>query len=173
MTQVTFLSIAVAHLISIGGCATVPEQGGSNVALVAPRPGFGVVYVARPKGWHVSMLPVAVNLDGRHVANIGYNEYTRIEVPPGKHSVSPSKGFWTNATYGIPHPVEFQVEAGKAYYLTPRRWAENVRPDIRVIGTTVVPTQTADLHGTFNVEVRSASAQPPETFRQLSYTPPQ
>ena len=66
------------------------------------------------------MVPLAMELDGRRARNIGMGEYTRVEVPAGRHSISPYNGYWTRVTFGIPHPVEVQVRR-KAYYLVPKK----------------------------------------------------
>jgi hypothetical protein len=164
--------MALVCLAGLGGCGAATQDIPGNFSVIAPKAGTGVIYVGRSYGWNETLLPVTIELDGREIAELGVKEYTRIEVSPGQHTVSPPAGYWTRVKFGEPHPAVFQVEAGKAYYLLPRKWVENVRPSIQVIGSTVVPTQTADRHGTFDVEVKPASAEPPATFRLLNFVPP-
>src|SRR5262245_50090764 len=117
------LTPAALLLGLLGGCASVPESGGGATAAKfsasPPKPGFGAVYVGRPMGWRTTVFPLPIEVDGRPLASVGPNEYARAELPPGRHSVAVPESYWTKVINGIPHPVEFTVEAGKSYYLLP------------------------------------------------------
>ena len=70
---------------------------------------------------------------------------------------------------GVPHPANFTVEAGKAYYLLPKRWGEDAGYSYTMVGSVVVPQRTATAHSTFAVQAAPASAAPPAEFDKLSY----
>ena len=116
--------------------------------------------------------PLEIELDGRPLVQLGFNEYTRIELRPGRHSVGAPDSFRTRATAGTPHAVQLTIEAGKTYYLLPSRWVENVRPTITMVGTTPVATTTADRHSSFTVQASLSSAAPPAAFLPLSFVAP-
>lgn len=88
----------------------------------APKPGFGAVYIGRPFGWHTSVFPLSVEFDGKPLASLGPNQYTRVEVRPGRYTIAVPNNFWTRAITGNPHPVIVDVRAGASYYLQPTRW---------------------------------------------------
>jgi hypothetical protein len=118
------------------------------------------------------LIPLGIELDGQPLVRLGVNEYTRIELRPGQHSIGSPDTYLTTITAGRPHAVQLKIEAGKTYYLLPSRWVENVRPAITMIGTTPVATTTADAHGSFSVQTSTPSAKPPEAFLTLSYVSP-
>ena len=155
------------------GCAAQSELGSVKLSEPAPKQGYGAVHVGRPHGWNVSYIPLSVEIEGRPLAQLGINSYTRIELPPGTYRIAAANTFMTRVTYGIPHPVDVKVEAGKSYFLLPHKWAENVRPEIRIIGKTVVAGQTADNHGSFKIHAQAGNAPVPSEFLQLSYVAPE
>ena len=156
----------------LAGCAAQSELGSAKFSELAPKQGHGAVHVGRPYGWNVSYIPLSVEIDGRSLAQLGINSYTRIELPPGTYKIAAADTFMTKVTFGIPHPVDVKVEAGKSYFLLPQKWVENVRPEIRIIGKTVVSGQTADNHGTFKVHTQARGAPVPSEFQPLSYVAP-
>src|SRR5262245_25671572 len=105
------------------GCTSVPESGAGATAAkfspAPPKPGFGAVYVGRPMGWRTTVFRLPIEVDGRPLASVGPNEYARAELPAGRHSVGVPESYWTKVINGVPHPVEFTVEASKSYYLLP------------------------------------------------------
>lgn len=167
------LASLVVSAALLGGCAGQPEFGAAaNFSEQAPKAGRGAVYVGRPYGWNVSYIPLSVEIDGRPLAELGINSYTRVELPPGTYRVEAPNSYATRVTFGIPHAAEVKVEAGKSYYLLPHNWSENARPEVRIVGKAVVPTQTADNHGSFKVYPQARGAPPPPEFKQLSYVAP-
>jgi hypothetical protein len=69
----------------------------------------------------------------------------------------------------VPHPADFVVEAGKAYYLLPKRWGEDAGYTYTMVGSVVVPQRSSVAHSTFSVHAAAASAPPPAEFDKLSY----
>ena len=116
MRIVFVLGFAIA-LTQFAGCATTPNSGSSQFQAAAPKAGFGAVYVGRPFGWNTSVIPLEIELDGRPLAELGINQYTRIELPPGRYKIGAPNSWRTRSTAGTPHPVEVVVEPGKVYYL--------------------------------------------------------
>jgi hypothetical protein len=118
------------------------------------------------------LFPVPVELDGRPLALLGFGTYTRVELRPGRYTLSPPNTAATRAVFGIPRPVELTVEAGKAYFLLPTRSVEDVRPTVAVAGNFVYPSQTGTSYGSFSVQAQPAQAAPPPGFQGLSYVAP-
>jgi hypothetical protein len=114
------------------------------------------------------MIPLNVELDGRPLAVLGRNTYTRVDLAPGAHTLAAADTYITRISYGAPRPLRLTVEAGKSYFILPTRSVENLRPEIKIIGTTVVPGTTGDVFGGFAVHGAPGGAAPPE-FAQLSY----
>jgi hypothetical protein len=168
-TSAALIVIAVGVL---GGCVTAQMPGASAFSAAPPKAGYAAVYVGRPHGWNVSLIPLGIEVDGRPLVRLGVNEYTRVELRPGRHSIGSPDTYLTTITAGTPHVVQLTVEAGKAYYLLPTRWVENERPAITMIGTTPVATTTADRHSSFSVQTSTPSAAPPPDFLALSYAAP-
>jgi hypothetical protein len=156
----------------LGGCVTTQTSGAGSFSATPPKAGHAAVYVGRPHGWNTSLIPLGIELDGQPLVRLGINEYTRIELRPGRHSIGSPDTYLTTITAGTPHAVQLTIEAGKTYYLLPSRWVENVRPTITMVGTTPVPTTTADRHSSFTVQTSAPGAKPPEAFLTLSYVPP-
>jgi Protein of unknown function (DUF2846) len=156
----------------LGGCVTAQTPGAGTFSAAPAKAGHAAVYIGRPHGWNTSLIPLEIELDGRPLVQLGFNEYTRIELRPGRHSVGAPDSFRTRATAGTPHAVQLTIEAGKTYYLLPSRWVENVRPTITMVGTTPVATTTADRHSSFTVQASLSSAAPPAAFLPLSFVAP-
>jgi hypothetical protein len=161
-----------ASLALLAACSTLPNSGTANFSPLSPRQGFGVVYVGRPFGGGVSVFPVPIELDGRPLASLGPNDYTRVEVASGRHKLGVPEGFWTRAINGIPHTVDLSIESGKSYYLLPTIWAENPHTQVVVTGKMAVPESTADAHSSFSVQTIAAAGEPPPAFLKLSYVAP-
>ena len=68
------------------------------------------------------------------------------------------------------HPANFAVEAGKVYYLLPKRWGEDAGYSYTMAGSVVVPQRSATAHSTFTFQAAAASAAPPPQFDRLSYS---
>ncbi len=171
MRIVFVLGFAIA-LTQFAGCATTPNSGSSQFQAAAPKAGFGAVYVGRPFGWNTSVIPLEIELDGRPLAELGINQYTRIELPPGRYKIGAPNSWRTRSTAGTPHPVEVVVEPGKVYYLLPTRWVENVRPAVTMIANQVVATRTGDAQSSFSIKASAATAEPPPEFLNLSPVAP-
>ena len=120
MRIVFVLGFAIA-LTQFAGCATTPNSGSSQFQAAAPKAGFGAVYVGRPFGWNTSVIPLEIELDGRPLAELGINQYTRIELPPGRYKIGAPNSWRTRSTAGTPHPVEVVVEPGKVISISCRR----------------------------------------------------
>jgi hypothetical protein len=165
------VSVAVS-LALLAACSTLPNSGTANFSPSPPKQGFGAVYVGRPFGGNVSVFPVPVELDGRPLASLGSNDYTRVEVASGRHKLGVPEGFWTRAINGIPHAVDLTIESGKSYYLLPTNWGENEHTQVVVLGNMAVPEQTADAHSSFSVQTATSAGAPPPAFLKLSYVAP-
>jgi hypothetical protein len=173
---VTFFSFPFGKITRVLGaylalCAVACFSGTANAqtgfAPKAPTPGFGAIYVGRPFGWHTSVFPLPIELDGKPLVSLGPNQYTRVEVRPGNHTVAVPNNFWTHAITGNAHPVAVNVRAGTSYYLEPTRWQTNERPSIAIVNAIAIPTTTADRQSSFSVH----AGNPPSTFSGLAFTP--
>lgn len=164
--------ISVFILGLLAACITASNSESTRFSASPPKPGFGVAYVGRPGGWNTSFVPLEIELDGRPLVTLGFNDYTRVELRPGRYSIGAPDTYRTRVTAGIPHAVELTVEAGKAYYLLPKLWAENERTAIVAVGTTFVPTRTADGHTSFSIQTSRVTDAPPSSFLELSYVAP-
>lgn len=178
-------AVAVAALAALTGCVT---SGGDNASPVAdatasspppaaskfaprpPRAGSGVVYLGRPSGFHVSLFPVPIELDGQPLATVGPGRYVRVELSPGPHVISARDDWWSGAINGKPHPLSLTVEPGKIYYLLPKRWAGEVRTQINVVGNVVYPSQVAQMQSSFSVQPSAPGTAPPPEFHGLTQT---
>lgn len=118
--------------------------------------------------FQTSVFAVPLQIDGRPLVSLGPNQYARIELPAGRHEITAADNGWSRAINGVPHPVAVNVEAGKAYYLLPTRWAGESGMTITMINNMAIPERTSVPHSSFSVQVSSASAPPPAAFRQLS-----
>jgi len=136
-----------------------------------PKAGYAAVHIGRPPGFNVSVFAVPIQVDGKPLMSLPPGQYTTVELPPGPHTVSSPNEVWTRAISGTPHPVDFVVEAGKSYYLLPKRWYESDGSyTYTMVGAAVVPDKKAYSHSTFSVQVAAASDAPPTEFKQLTYT---
>jgi hypothetical protein len=147
---------------------STPPASAQGFSVQAPRPGFAAIYIGRPFGGNTSIFSLPIELDGRPLVSLGPNNYTRVEVRPGRHVIAVPDNAWTVAISGKPHPAAVAAQAGKSYYLLPKSWAGQQRVNIVVIGSVVAPTITADSHSSFSVQ----SGGPPKDFTGLSYTAP-
>jgi len=169
----TFRSALVAVVLAqLAGCTTASNSGVAKFLPLPPKSGFAAVYVGRPFGFRTSVFPVPIEVDGRPLVSLGPNDYTRIDLPPGRHTLGVPESYWTRTINGMPHAVDLTLESGKSYYLLPTRWAENVRPGIAMVGNVVVPTTTADGHSSFSVQTIASAGAPPPAFLELSYVTP-
>jgi hypothetical protein len=112
-----------------------------------------------------------VEIDGRELAQLSINTYTRVELPPGTYRVAAADSYLTKVSYGTPRALQLKVEAGRSYFVLPTRSVENLRPEIRIIGTTVYSATTGDVFGGFAEHAAPGGATPSE-FAQLSYVAP-
>jgi hypothetical protein len=167
-------AVLVALLMSsvLGGCVTTQTPGAGTFSATPAKPGHAAVYIGRPHGWNTSLIPLGIELDGQPLVRLGINEYTRVELRAGQHSIGSPDTYLTTVTAGRPHAVKLAIEAGKTYYLLPKRWVENVRPVITMVGTTPVATTTGDPHSSFSIQTSTPSSKPPDAFLALSYVPP-
>jgi hypothetical protein len=148
-------------------CVSVPANAQTGFAAQAPKPGFGAVYIGRPFGWNTSIFPLPVEVNGQALTSLGPNQYTRVELRPGRHTIAVPNNAWTRAISGNPHPVTIDVRAGASYYLLPKRWATNERPSMAIVNGIAIPTRTADNQSSFSVE----TGPPPTAFTELAFTP--
>lgn len=160
----TFGAVVAAALTA---CSTLPNPN-ANFSATPPKPGFAALYVGRPHGPNVSYFPLAIELDGKPVASLAPNQYVRVDLPPGKHSIGAPNTSWTRMIAGVPHPAEVTAEAGKVYYLLPSRWATDPHYTFTMINGMAIPEQTAVGHSSFAVQAAAASAAPPPEFLNLT-----
>src|SRR5690242_10996565 len=85
--------------------ASIPAFAQSGFGVKAPKPGSGAIYIGRPFGWNTSVFPLPVEINGQPLVSLGPNQYTRIDVRPGRHTIAVPDNFWTRAISGNPHPV--------------------------------------------------------------------
>jgi hypothetical protein len=158
------------HLLT--ACSIVHNQTAGAAATfvpVPPKAGHATVYIGRPFTFHTSVFALPIEVDGKPLASLPPGQYTTVELPPGPHNVSSPNEFWTRAISGVPHPAEFVAEAGKAYYLLPKRWGEDAGYTYTMVGSVVVPQRSSIAHASFSVQVAAANAAPPPEFAQLTY----
>jgi len=161
-------------LLPVAGCSSIPSgdtaalPAASVFAVTPPKPGYGVVYVGRPRSGNTSIFSVPLELDGKPLASVGFDKFIRVELPPGRHQIVAVNDTWSRAINGIPHPVDLTVEPGKVYYLLPKRWAANPGMTITMIGSMAIPEQKAEGHSSFSVQESPPTAAPPPQFLQLT-----
>lgn len=160
--------LAAAFLVS---CSTLPNTH-ANFETVPPRPGAAVIYVGRPAAGNISMIPVPVELDGQPLASLGPNDYTRVQVSPGRHTVRVPDTYWTRVINSTPHPLHLNVEPGKSYFLLPTFWAGDPQLQVTMVGRTAVAETTAEGHTGFSVETVSRGSAVPLKFQNLTYVAP-
>jgi hypothetical protein len=163
-------TVLVAALMLLAGCAGL--AGSAAFSTPPPKPGFAALYVGRPGGWHVSLVPLGVELDDRPLALLPFNSYTRIELRPGRYRLAAADNYMSKVTFGMPRGGEMTVQAGRSYFALPAQIDENPRPSFQVIGTTVIATTATDRYGTFLVAEKDAGAPAPPAFAPLSYVAP-
>jgi hypothetical protein len=173
-----FRAVCFAPLLLTAGCVTTGEQAAGNpdrsasasqFAAAAPKQGYGVLYVGRPMTMNTSVFAIAVELDGRPLASLGPNQFTRVELRPGSHSLGVKDDYWNGVISGRPHPAEVRIESGKTYYALPTRWAGETTTNIVIIGNSAIPTQSAVAHSSFAVQ---PSGTPPKDFDGLTFVTP-
>ena len=176
-----FLNVAwarSARLLVVGlafnlltACSAVHNQTVGAAAVfvpVTPRAGHAIVYIGRPYTFHTSVFALPIEVDGKPLTSLPPGQYATVELPPGRHSVGSPNEYWTRVISGVPHPAEFVVEAGKSYYLLPKRWGEDAGYSYTMVGSVVAPQRTAVAHSTFSVQTAAANDAPPAEFRQLN-----
>lgn len=97
----------------------IAAKGSDTFVDRPPASGRGVVYIGRPDGRDVSLVPLQLELDGRSLVGLGLNEYTRVELPPGNYRFAAADAYLTWISFGTPVPLEFKVEEGVRYFLVP------------------------------------------------------
>ena len=170
-----------ARLVAIGfsftllaACSSVANQmNTSTFSPAPPRAGYASVYIGRPFGPNTSVFSLPVHVDGKPFASLGPNQYAMLELPPGQHSVGVPNEAWNRAIAGTPHPVEFKVDAGKAYYLLPSRRYEDGGQQFAFVGNAVVSHRVAVTHSSFSMQAVAANAAPPPEFGSLTPVQPQ
>ena len=170
-TRPGIIAIACLMFIGLPACTGLSSPDSPRFSHSPPKSEHAAVYIGRPHGWHVSFIPLSVEIDGRALAQLSINTYTRVELPPGTYRLAAADSYLTKVTYGTPRALQMKVEAGRSYFVLPTQSIENVRPQIQVIGTTVYPTTTGDVFGGFAVHAAPGGATPSE-FAQLSYVAP-
>jgi hypothetical protein len=114
------LAAMVVVFALMSGCGTTtPTRGSDAFVDRPPASGHGVVYIGRPDGKEVSLVPLQLEIDGRSLVGLGVNEYTRVELPPGRYRFAAADVYLTWIWFGTPVPLEFQVQEGVRYFLTP------------------------------------------------------
>lgn len=168
------LAAAGVGFTLLSGCfSTASQQGPSTFSPAPPSAGHASVYIGRPFGPNTSVFSLPVHVDGKPFASLGPNQYARVELPPGQHSVGVPDEAWNRAIAGNPHPVEFKVEAGKTYYLLPNHRYEDGGQQFAFVGNAVVSHRVAVTHSSFSVQVMAANAAPPPEFGSLTPVQPQ
>jgi uncharacterized protein DUF2846 len=158
------------HLLT--ACSSIHNQtvaAGGLFVPVPPKPGYATVYIGRPYTFHTSVFALPIQVDNKPLMSLPPGQYTAVELAPGPHSVGSPNEAWTRAISGVPLPANFAVEAGKVYYLLPKRWGEDAGYSYTMVGSVVVPQRTATAHSTFVVQAAAASAAQPPEFDKLSY----
>ena len=171
MTTKTFLRLLFCNLVLnlLTACSSVPTPTAATIAPTLARSGYASVYIGRPPGGNVSIFPLSIHVDGKPGISLTPGQYTTVELSPGKHSIGVPDEPWNRAIAGIPHPLEFQVESGKTYYLLPSVRYEDTGYKMTSIGSVVVPERTGVIHNSFSVQTAGANVTPPAEFSQLSY----
>lgn len=177
-----FLKVAPAlsaRLLAVGlalhvltACSSIHNQSVAAGGLFVPLPpkaGYATVYIGRPFTYHTSVFALPIQVDDKPLVSLPPGQYTAVQLAPGPHSVGSPNEYWTRVISGVPHPANFTVEAGKAYYLLPKRWGEDAGYSYTMVGSVVVPQRTATAHATFTVHAAAASATPPPEFDKLSF----
>jgi len=126
------------------------------------------VYIGRPYTFHTSAFALPIQVDDKTLMSLPPGQYTVVELSKGPHSVGSPNEYWTRVISGVPHPANFTVEAGKAYYLLPKRWGEDAGFSYTMVGSVVVPQRTATAHSTFAVQAAASRAAPPPECDKLS-----
>lgn len=172
-------SASTARLLAAGlalqvltACSSIHNQSVAAGGLFVPLPpkaGYATVYIGRPFTFHTSVFALPIQVDDKPLTSLPPGQYTAVQLSPGPHSVSSPNEYWTRVISGVPHPANFTVEAGKAYYLLPKRWGEDAGYSVTMVGSVAVPHKTAIAHSTFTVQAAAASAAPPSEFDKLSY----
>lgn len=82
-------SLAILALSVVAACSSTPKSlvdlDAADKRFEAPRPGLGAVYIVREGYWTSS--PVAVLVDRRRIDTLAYDNYLRVELPPGQHDI--------------------------------------------------------------------------------------
>lgn len=95
-----FLVIALTS-----GCSTTSSTSGAETFVdKPPASGRGVVYIGRPDGERVSLVPVELEINGRSLVGLGVNEYTRVELPPGTYRFSAADSYLMSISFGRRYP---------------------------------------------------------------------
>jgi hypothetical protein len=169
------LLAAWAMLNLLTSCSAIHNQTTGATATfvpVPPKAGHATVYIGRPFTFHTSVFALPIQVDGKPLTSLPPGQYATVDLPPGPHSVGSPNEAWTRMISGVPHPAEFVVEAGKAYYLLPKRWGEDAGYTYTMVGSVVVPQRSSVAHATFSVHVAAAGAATPPEFAQLTYKAP-
>ena len=134
-----FVAVGLAlHLLT--ACSSIHNQtvaAGGLFVPVPPKPGYATVYIGRPYTFHTSVFALPIQVDDKPVMSLPPGQYTAVQLAPGPHSVGSPNEAWTRAISGVPHPANFAVEAGKAYYLLPKRWGEDAGYSYTMVGSVV------------------------------------
>lgn len=128
------LLVAWLTLNLLTACSATHNQSIETAATfvpVPPKAGHSTVHIGRPFGFHTSVFALPIQVDGKPLMSLPPGRYTTVELPAGPHSVGSPNEAWTRMISGVPHPAEFVVEPGKAYYLLPKRWAKMQATRIR------------------------------------------
>jgi hypothetical protein len=155
--------VAVLVALLFAACATTSSK--SSFVDREPPAGSGLLVIGRPGAADVSMLPLNVELDGKPLRPIGYNQFVRVDVPPGKHVVAASKGFWNERILPNSTPIEIDIEPGHKYFVVPESVESRPRPGVPfLMGNTVSITTTATRSSYFRLWPRGPSEPPPDNF---------
>jgi hypothetical protein len=87
-------------LAPLAACSTLPNSH-ANFTPEMPKPGHAALYIGRPFGGETSMFAVPIELDRRPLVSLGPNDYTRIELSPGPHTVGVPAAILKVAELGI------------------------------------------------------------------------
>ncbi len=156
----------------IAGCATRSPSGAGPTNDRPPTDGRAAIYIGRPYTADTSFIPLQLELNGRPLASVGMNEYTRVDVTPGTYKLAAADVYLTWISFGTPIPSEVTAQAGGRYFVIPRSYEGPPRMGVGVNGNLVVPTTSAKRWGALDVTENTPGTPIPGRFNGLTYVAP-
>jgi hypothetical protein len=171
MTNRHLASLMISILL-VAGCATRSPSGAGPTNDRAPTDGRAAIYIGRPYTADTSFIPLQLELNGRPLASVGMNEYTRIDVPPGTYKLAAADVYLTWISFGTPIPTEVTAQSGDRYFVIPRSYEGPPRMGVGVNGNLVVPTTSAKRWGALDITQNPPGTPIPSRFSGLNYVAP-